>query len=116
VALATDLDRKGVVLELAAEQIGLSAYSAGNGSANGTVPVLATSASSRKIRTAFDARLLGDAVKSLKCSRLVIDVSPNQRSKTGGAIIQRPALFYAEEAPNVRWVIMPVNIDPSQER
>jgi DNA polymerase-3 subunit beta len=40
VALATDLDRKGVVLELAAEQIGLSAYSAGNGSANGTVPVL----------------------------------------------------------------------------
>jgi DNA polymerase-3 subunit beta len=116
VALATDLDRKGVVLELAAEQIGLSAYSAGNGSASGTVPVLATPASSRKIRTAFDARLLGDAVKSLKCSHLVIDVSPNQRSKTRSAIMQRPALFYAEDASNVRWVIMPVNIDASQKR
>jgi DNA polymerase-3 subunit beta len=116
VALATDLDRKGVVLELAAEQIGLSAYSAGKGSASGTVPVSATNASSRKIRTAFDARLLGDAVKSLKCTRLVIDVSPNQRSKTSGAIIQRPALFYAEDAPNVRWVIMPVTINTSQKR
>ena len=75
------------------------------------MPVLATNTPSRTIHTGFDVRLLGDAVRSLKCARLVIDVQPNQRGKTDGRIFQKPDMLNAEQSPNIRWVIMPVSIE-----
>jgi DNA polymerase-3 subunit beta len=116
VGLATDLDRNGVVFEMTREQITMSAQSAGNGSASGAVPVLTTNATSRKIRTGFDPRLLGDAIKSLKCARVVCDMQPNRRSKLDGSIIQQPGMFHAEDSPQIRWVVMPVTIDSSRKR
>jgi DNA polymerase-3 subunit beta len=116
VALATDFERKAITVELGPERVGLCASSAGNSTATGSVPATSPNASPRRIRTGFNARLLVDAVKSLGGESMVIDVQPNQRSKTHGDIIQKPALFYAEHAANVRWLIMPVHVGPAPSK
>jgi DNA polymerase-3 subunit beta len=111
VALATDFDCKAVCVELSAKQVHIAAASHANGTARGTVPADCPNASSRTIRTGFNALLLQDAVKSLTAERMVIDLQPNQRSKVTGNPIQQPALFYGEHEPRVRWLIMPVSVD-----
>lgn len=115
VTLATDLDSKGVGLELTAEQVALSASSAEKDSATGSVPVITTNASTRKIVTAFNPGFLREAVRSLDCQRVVIDVQPNQRSKLDGSIIQKPGLIYPEDGTPVQWVVMPVTIGSSRK-
>jgi len=116
VALATNIDSKGVQLDLSADCVTFTAESPDSGRSCGAVPARFDGGGDDRIITGFNPDFLRDALKTLPGDRFVIDVEQNSPSATSESITGRPAMIYDEDNPKLRWILMPVRIALSPNR
>ena len=108
VALATSDDSKMVRVDLAPQQVRLSAGSAGIGESTAMLPARFLGGGDTVIHSAFNPAYVLDALKSLAGEQVVIDVDQNGFG-CDRKVFGKPAILYAAHDPATRWVVMPVN-------
>jgi hypothetical protein len=110
VAISTDVERKGVRLDLTADSVRVSARGAEGGESTGTVDAEFIGGGDDRIISGFNPEFLLDACKTLADDRVVIDVEQNHHSRPEGTVIGRPGLIYGADSPRIRWLLMPLNL------
>jgi DNA polymerase III sliding clamp (beta) subunit (PCNA family) len=110
VAIATSDDSKMVRVDLDPQQMRLSAAAPGIGDSSATLPCQFLGGGDAVIHTAFNPAYLLDALKSLGCASVVVDVDQNGYG-CDHKVYGKPAILYAEHDPATRWIVMPVNAE-----
>jgi hypothetical protein len=110
VAVSTDENDKAVRVDLGQDSIRLSAKSAEVGESSATIPASFAGGGDDHVITGFNPQFLVDAARNLPGEQIVIDVAQNRPDKTTGKVFGCPALLYGLDQPQVRWVVMPLNL------